>query len=161
MFGATMEDTEKGKGNQRWNSAISNLTDLSHNLTSIETLLLKSAVYVDPNTYNRSSLTSEQARTIKILEQRVETLEREVDAVISASAHARIEKREAEAGQKAAELQAKEMIKELENTTKVFELHMEELRTKEEEISKRDKEIKLLKTVVKTLGGNDLLESKF
>ncbi|XP_023745825.1 uncharacterized protein LOC111893988 [Lactuca sativa] len=156
-----MEDTEKGKGNQRWNSAISNLTDLSHNLTSIETLLLKSAVYVDPNTYNRSSLTSEQARTIKILEQRVETLEREVDAVISASAHARIEKREAEAGQKAAELQAKEMIKELENTTKVFELHMEELRTKEEEISKRDKEIKLLKTVVKTLGGNDLLESKF
>ncbi|KAL7590987.1 hypothetical protein Lser_V15G34237 [Lactuca serriola] len=156
-----MEDTEKGKGNQRWNSAIANLTDLSHNLTSIETLLLKSAVYVDPNTYNRSSLTSEQARTIKILEQRVETLEREVDAAISASAHARIEKREAEAGQKAAELQAKEMIKELENTTKVFELHMEELRTKEEEISKRDKEIKLLKTVVKTLGGNDFLESKF
>nr|KAJ0223652.1 hypothetical protein LSAT_V11C200090100 [Lactuca sativa] len=98
---------------------------------------------------------------VQILEQRVETLEREVDAAISASAHARIEKREAEAGQKAAELQAKEIIKELENTTKVFELHMEELRTKEEEISKRDKEIKLLKTVVKTLGGNDLLESKF
>ena len=38
---------------------------------------------------------------------------------------------------------------------------MEELRTKEEEISKKDKEIKLLKTVVKTLGGNDLFESKF
>lgn len=54
---------------------------------------------------------------VQILEQRVETLEREVDAAISASAHARIEKREAEAGQKAAELQAKEMIKELENTT--------------------------------------------
>nr|KAJ0211467.1 hypothetical protein LSAT_V11C400218760 [Lactuca sativa] len=69
-----------------------------------------------------------------ILEQRVETLELEVDAAISASAHARIEKREAEAGQKVVELQAKEMIKELENTTKVFELHMEELRTKEEEI---------------------------
>ncbi|KAL7590236.1 hypothetical protein Lser_V15G37178 [Lactuca serriola] len=78
----------------------------------------------------------EWARTIKILEQRVETLEREVDAAISASAHARIKKKEAEAGQKAAKLQAKEMIKELENTTKVFELHMEELRTKEEEIQR-------------------------
>nr|KAJ0208487.1 hypothetical protein LSAT_V11C500230810 [Lactuca sativa] len=90
---------------------------------------------------------------VQILEQRVETLELELDVAISASAHA-----QAEAGQKAAELQAKEMIKELENTTKVFEFHMEVLRTKEEEISKRDKEIKLLKTVVKTLGGNNFLE---
>lgn len=62
---------------------------------------------------------------VQILEQRVETLEREVEkreAAISASAHARIEKREAEAGQKAAELQAKEMIKELENTTSMHTL---------------------------------------
>lgn len=59
---------------------------------------------------------------VQILEQRVETLELEVDAAISASAHARIEKREAEAGQKAAELQAKEMIKELENTTSMHTL---------------------------------------
>lgn len=54
---------------------------------------------------------------MQVLEQRVERLERELDAAISASAHARIEKREAEAGQKAAELRAEEMIKELENTT--------------------------------------------
>ncbi|KAI3752846.1 hypothetical protein L2E82_24885 [Cichorium intybus] len=155
-----MEETEKGKGNPRWNVAIANIAELSSNLNSIEKLLAKKAVYVDLNTYNRVSLTSEQARTIKVLEQRVETLERELDAAISASAHARIEKRHAEAGQKAAEIQAEEMTKELENTTKVFELHMEELRTKQEEISKRDKEIKLLKTVVKSLGGNDLLEPK-
>lgn len=37
----------------------------------------------------------------------------------------------------------------------VFELHMEELRAKQEEISKRDKEITLLKTVIQTLGGNE------
>lgn len=35
----------------------------------------------------------------------------------------------------------------------VFELHMEELRAKQEEISKRDKEIKLLEAIIQTLGG--------
>lgn len=54
---------------------------------------------------------------MQILEQRVETLERELDAAISAAAHARTEKRQAEAGQKAAELRAHEITKELENTT--------------------------------------------
>ncbi|GJX07929.1 hypothetical protein Tco_0195861, partial [Tanacetum coccineum] len=34
-----------------------------------------------------------------VLEQRVETLERELDAAISAAARARTEKRQAEAGQ--------------------------------------------------------------
>ncbi|KVI10928.1 uncharacterized protein LOC112507924 [Cynara cardunculus var. scolymus] len=150
-----MEEAEKGKGNQRWSAAIANLSDLSNNLTSIEKLLIKKAVYVDANTFNKASLISEQARSIKVLEQRVERLERELDAAISAAAHARIEKREAEAGQKAAELRAEEMTKELENTTKVFEVHMEELRAKQGEISKRDKEITLLKTVIQTLGGNE------
>lgn len=54
---------------------------------------------------------------VQVLEQRVETLERELDAAISAAAHARTEKRQAEAGQKAAELRAQEITKELENTT--------------------------------------------
>lgn len=54
---------------------------------------------------------------VQVLEQRVETLERELDAAISAAARARTEKREAEAGQKAAELRAQEITKELENTT--------------------------------------------
>lgn len=54
---------------------------------------------------------------MQVLEQRVETLERELDAAISAAARARTEKRHAEAGQKAAELRAQEITKELENTT--------------------------------------------
>ena len=37
----------------------------------------------------------------------------------------------------------------------VFELHMEELRAKQEEISKRDEEIKLLEAIIQTLGGKD------
>lgn len=92
---------------------------------------------------------------MQVLEQRVETLERELDAAISAAARARTEKRQAEAGQKAAELRAHEITKELENTTKVFELHMEELRAKQGEISKRDNEIKLLEAIIQTLGGKD------
>lgn len=44
-------------------------------------------------------------------------MERELDASISAAAHARSEKRQAEAAKKAAELRAQEITRELENTT--------------------------------------------
>ncbi|KAE9448330.1 hypothetical protein C3L33_19769, partial [Rhododendron williamsianum] len=157
-------ESEKGKGGERWNAAIANLSEMATNLESLQKLLVKKAVYVDDETFAKASLSSEQARTIKALEQRVETLERELDAAISAAAHARSEKRQAEAGQKAAELRALEITKELENTTsmftlsvvfQVFELHMEELRAKQEEISKRDKEIKLLEAIIQTLGGKE------
>ncbi|XP_038684345.1 uncharacterized protein LOC119984460 isoform X2 [Tripterygium wilfordii] len=151
-----MEEKEKGKGSEeRWSGAIVNLTEMASNLDSLQKLLLKKAVFVDEETFSKASLTAEQARNIKVLEQRVETLERELDAAISAAARARAEKRQAEAAQKAAELRAQEVTKELENTTKVFELHMEELRTKQEEISKRDNEIKLLEAIIQTLGGKE------
>ncbi|KAL3814416.1 hypothetical protein ACJIZ3_015684 [Penstemon smallii] len=154
-------EKEKGKGSdttsERWTAAIGNLTEMSSNLDSLQKLLIKKVVYVDDETFAKASLTSEQARTIKVLEQRVETLERELDAAISAAARARNDKRQAEAAQKAAELRAQEITKELENTTKVFELHMEELRAKQEEIYKRDKEIKLLEAIIQTLGGRESL----
>ncbi|KAK4762075.1 hypothetical protein SAY87_029959 [Trapa incisa] len=149
----TME--EKGKGDERWTAAVTNLTEMSSNLESLQKLLLKKAVFVDEETFARASLTSDQARTIKVLQQRVETLERELDAAITAAAHARTEKRRAEASQKAAELRAQEVTRELENTTKVFELHMEELRAKQEEIAKRDNDIKLLESIIQTLGGKE------
>lgn len=47
-------------------------------------------------------------------------MERELDAAISAAARARSEKRQAEAAQKAAELRAQEITRELENTTSMF-----------------------------------------
>ncbi|KAJ6410932.1 hypothetical protein OIU84_007647 [Salix udensis] len=153
-----MEAKEKGSrggSEERWKGAIANLTEMTWNLDSLQKLLLKKAVFVDEETFSKASLTSEQARSIKILEQRVETLERELDAAISAAAHARAEKRQAEAAQKAAELRAQEITRELENTTKVFELHMEELRAKQEEISKRDSDIKLLEAIIQTLGGKE------
>ncbi|KAK6156820.1 hypothetical protein DH2020_011068 [Rehmannia glutinosa] len=151
---------EKEKEGERWTGAIANLTEISSNLDSLQKLLIKKAVYVDGETFAKASLSSEQARTIKVLEQRVETLERELDAAISAAARARTEKRQAEASQKAAELRALEITRELENTTKVFELHMEELRAKQEEISKRDKEIKLLEAIIQTLGGRESLSAQ-
>ncbi|KAH8492257.1 hypothetical protein Peur_071729 [Populus x canadensis] len=153
-----MEEIEKGiKGGseERWKGAVDNLTEMTSNLDSLQKLLLKKAVFVDDETFSKASLTSEQARTIKVLEQRVETLERELDAAISAAARARAEKRQAEAAQKAAELRAQEITRELENTTKVFELHMEELRAKQDEISKRDGDIKLLEAIIQTLGGKE------
>ncbi|KAI9103499.1 hypothetical protein K1719_023122 [Acacia pycnantha] len=146
---------ERGRGSERWSGAITNLTEMASNLESLQKLLLKKAVFVDDETFAKASLTAEQARTIKVLEQRVQTLERELDAAITAAAHARSEKRQAVAAQKAAELRAQEVTKELENTTKVFGLHMEELRAKQEEISKRDKDIKLLDSVIQTLGGKE------
>ncbi|KAH7571319.1 hypothetical protein JRO89_XS04G0022000 [Xanthoceras sorbifolium] len=122
---------------------------------SLQKLLLRKAVFVDEDTFAKASLSSEQARTIKVLEQMVETLERELDNAIGAAAHARADKRQAEAAQKVAELRAQEVTKELENTTKVFELHMEELRAKQQEISKRDEEIKLLEAIIQKLGGKE------
>lgn len=144
-----------GKGGERWSAAIANLSGMANNLQSLQKLIIQKAVYVDDDTFAKASVSSEQARAIKVLEQRVESLERELDAAISASARARTEKRHAEAAQKAAELRAQEITKELENTTKVFELHMEELRSKQEQISKRDKEIKLLEAIIQTLGGKE------
>ncbi|XP_050371160.1 uncharacterized protein LOC126789127 [Argentina anserina] len=148
-----MED--KGKGSEIFGGSIANLTEMALNLESLKKLLLKKAIFVDEETFTKASLCSEQARTIKVLEQRVETLERELDAAIAAAAHARSEKRQAEAAEKAAELRAQEVTKELENTSKVFELHMEELRAKQEEISKRDKDIELLEAIIQTLGGKE------
>ncbi|KAG6417415.1 hypothetical protein SASPL_119573 [Salvia splendens] len=150
---------------------------MASNLDSLQKLLIKKAVYVDDETFSKASLSSEQARSIKVeilltqlsirrcglrtavLEQRVETLEKELDASISAAARARNEKRQAESAQKAAELRSIEITKELENTSKVFELHMEELCAKQQEISKRDKEIKLLEAIIKTLGGRESLNT--
>lgn len=40
-------------------------------------------------------------------------------------------------------------------TVEVFELHMEELRAKQEEITKRDNDIKLLEAIIQTLGGKE------
>jgi hypothetical protein len=42
----------------------------------------------------------------------------------------------------------------------VFELHMEELRAKQEEIAKRDKEIKVLEAIIQTLGGKESRSTK-
>ncbi|XP_042067815.1 uncharacterized protein LOC121811089 [Salvia splendens] len=154
-----MEEREKVKGAERWTTAIGNLTEMASNLDSLQKLLIKKAVYVDDETFSKASLSSEQARSIKVLEQRVETLEKELDASISAAARARNEKRQAESAQKAAELRSIEITKELENTSKVFELHMEELCAKQQEISKRDKEIKLLEAIIKTLGGRESLNT--
>ncbi|KAL1557829.1 hypothetical protein AAHA92_08366 [Salvia divinorum] len=154
-----MEEREKVKGAERWTTAIGNLTEMASNLDSLQKLLIKKAVYVDDETFAKATLSSEQARSIKVLEQRVETLEKELDAAISAAARARTEKRQAESAQKAAELRTLEITKELENTSKVFELHMEELCAKQQEISKRDKEIKLLEAIIKTLGGRESLNT--
>ncbi|KAI0516203.1 hypothetical protein KFK09_008875 [Dendrobium nobile] len=150
-----MAEKEKEKaGGERWKAAIVNLSEMSANLDSLQKILAKKAVFVDDDTFSKASLIAEQARNIKALEQRVGTLERELDASIAAAARARSEKRQAEAAQRAAELRAQDVAKELENTTKVFELHMEELRRKQEEISKKDGEIKVLEAIIQTLSRN-------
>ncbi|XP_027347788.1 uncharacterized protein LOC113859171 [Abrus precatorius] len=151
-----MEEKEKG---ERWSGAMTNLTEMGSNLESLQKLLLTKAVFVDDETFAKASLTADQARTIKLRQQRVDTLEKEVDAAITAAARARSEKRQAEAAQKAAESRAQQLTTELENTTKVFELHMEELRAKQEEIKKRDEDIKLLEAIIQTLGGKESIST--
>ncbi|RVW12841.1 hypothetical protein CK203_114783 [Vitis vinifera] len=57
---------EKGKGSERWSAAIGNLSEMTSNLESLQKLLLKKAVFVDEETFAKASLSSEQARIIKI-----------------------------------------------------------------------------------------------
>jgi hypothetical protein len=57
---------ERGKVSERWSGAITNLTEMASNLESLQKLLLKRAVFVDEETFAKASLSSEQARTIKV-----------------------------------------------------------------------------------------------
>eukprot|EP00252_Welwitschia_mirabilis_P027287 TRINITY_DN9326_c0_g1_i1.p1 TRINITY_DN9326_c0_g1~~TRINITY_DN9326_c0_g1_i1.p1 ORF type:complete len:166 (+),score=45.08 TRINITY_DN9326_c0_g1_i1:155-652(+) len=138
-------------GLDRWNAALNNLQDISSTVQSLESLLIDKAVYVDEEAFAQASVNSIRTRTIQGLERRVRTLERELDAAITASAHARAEKRRSEAAQRAAEARTQEVLRELENTTNVFKLHMEELRAMHEEIAKRDNDIQVLKAIIETL----------
>lgn len=61
-----MEEREKAKGAERWTTAISNLTEMASNLDSLQKLLINKAVYVDDETFAKASLSSEQARSIKV-----------------------------------------------------------------------------------------------
>ncbi|KAJ1265455.1 hypothetical protein BS78_08G077800 [Paspalum vaginatum] len=140
---------------ERWSAAIGNLGELGANVDALQRLLARKAVFVDDDIFSKASLAADQARTIKVLDQRVQSLERELDAAISAAARARTEKRQAEAAQRAAELRAQEVTKELENTARVFELHMEELRLKQDEIAKKDSDIKVLEAIIRTLSSKD------
>jgi len=140
---------------ERWGSSIGNLGELGAIVESLQKLLARKAVFVDEDVFSKASLAADQARTIKTLDQRVQSLERELDAAISAAARARTEKRQAEAAQRAAEQCAQDVTKELENTARVFQLHMEELRTKQQEIAKRDSDIKVLEAIIQTLSGKD------
>ncbi|XP_023157632.1 uncharacterized protein [Zea mays] len=103
----------------RWCAAIGNLGELGANVDALQKLLGRKAVFVDDDIFSKASLAADQARTIKVLDQRVQSLERELDAAISAAARARVEKRQAEAAQRAAELRTREVTEELENTAMV------------------------------------------
>lgn len=113
-----MAEKEK-TGGERWKMALVNLSEMGTTLESLQTILAKKAVFVDNDTFSKATIISEQTRNIKALEQRVETLERELDAAISAAARARSEKRKAESAQRVAELRALDVTRELENTTTI------------------------------------------
>jgi hypothetical protein len=53
-------------GGERWKAAMGNLTEMGANLDSLQKFLSKKAVFVDEETFSRASLTSEQARSIKV-----------------------------------------------------------------------------------------------
>ncbi|CAN6342977.1 unnamed protein product [Urochloa humidicola] len=101
---------------ERWSAAIGNLGELGANVDALQKLLARKAVFVDDDIFSKASHAADQARIIKVLDQRVQSLERELDAAISAAARARTEKHQAEAAQRTAELRAQEVTKELENT---------------------------------------------
>lgn len=134
----------------RFTAALANVTELGQSVESLQ-LMLGKAVYLDEDAFANASVTSKQMRTVKAQERRIKALERELDAAIAAAGHARAEKKQAEAGQRAAEARTQEVLRELENTTEVFKLHADELRSIQGELGKKNEEIQVLKAIIDTL----------
>ncbi|KAI5055734.1 hypothetical protein GOP47_0029255 [Adiantum capillus-veneris] len=139
-------------GLERWNAAIANMGEIQNGVDMLQRLLLKQTVYKDEEAFSIASSNANQARHIMAQERRIRALEKELDAAIASAGLARAEKRLAEIAQRAAETRAQEVLQELDNTTKVFKLHMEELRAKQEELLNKDEEIKALKAVEELRG---------
>lgn len=134
----------------RFTAALANVAEMGQSLESLQQVVGK-AVYVDEEVFANASAVSKQTRTVKAQERRIKALERELDAAIAAAGHARAEKKHAEAGQRAAEARTQEVLRELEDTTVVFKLHIEELRAKQDEVEKKKDEIQVLKAIIDTL----------
>lgn len=63
---STMAEKGGGGGGERWKAALVNLSEMGTNVESLQKILVKKAVFVDEETFAKASLTSEQARTIKV-----------------------------------------------------------------------------------------------
>ncbi|KAL2642959.1 hypothetical protein R1flu_010546 [Riccia fluitans] len=140
-----------GSESERWNAALSNLTEIGTSIGLLQDLLLGKAVYVDEDVFAQASAQSQQFRVVKTQERRIRDLEKELDAAVSASRYARAEKREAENLQRQAEARSHEVLRELEDTSQVFKLHMEELRMKQAELEKKEADLKVLQAIIETM----------
>eukprot|EP00250_Pteridium_aquilinum_P016246 c23023_g1_i1 orf=661-1212(-) len=140
-------------GLERWSAAIANMGEIQNGVDMLQRLLLKQTVYKDEEAFSLASSGANQARHIMAQERRIRALEKELDAAIASAGLARAEKRLSEIAQRAAEARAQEVLQELENTTQVFKLHMEELRAKQEELLKKNAEIKALQQTIEELRG--------
>ncbi|KAL3696333.1 hypothetical protein R1sor_010409 [Riccia sorocarpa] len=140
-----------GSENDRWTAALSNLVEIGNSIGVLEDLLLGKAVYVDEDAFAQASAQSQQFRAVKAQERRIRDLEKELDAAVTASRLARVEKREAENLHRQAEARSQEVLRELEDTSQVFKLHMEELRLKQAEVEKKDADIKVLQAIIDTM----------
>ncbi|GBG66860.1 hypothetical protein CBR_g70737 [Chara braunii] len=133
---------------ERWSSTVANLNDLGTVLNAFQKLVSKKAVFLDEDPYGKANSNSLQTRMLKAQERRIKALEKEVDAAVAASALARAAKKQAEDEKRAAEERAQQFLQELEGTTNIFKLHVEELRAKQEEIEKKQGEIEVLKAII-------------
>ncbi|KAI4963837.1 hypothetical protein ZWY2020_010401 [Hordeum vulgare] len=129
---------------ERWGAAIGNLGELGANVESLQKLLARKAVFVDEDVFSKASLASEQARSIKILDQRVQSLEHELTPFLQLLEPT--EKRQAEA---ANGLQSCVRRKSQRSWRTL------QLRAKQEEIAKRDSDIKVLEAIIRTLSSKE------
>ncbi|EFJ17584.1 hypothetical protein SELMODRAFT_114499 [Selaginella moellendorffii] len=138
-------------GSDRWSAALSNVSQIGGVVESLSGLLLHKAVYMDEEAFGHAASNARQSRNAVAQERRIRALEKELDSAIAAARQARVEKKRAESLQRAAEAHCQEVLQELENTTKVFKLHLEEFRKKEEDLTRKDSEIQVLKAIIQTM----------
>eukprot|EP00245_Coleochaete_scutata_P003088 TRINITY_DN14409_c0_g1_i1.p1 TRINITY_DN14409_c0_g1~~TRINITY_DN14409_c0_g1_i1.p1 ORF type:complete len:184 (+),score=51.28 TRINITY_DN14409_c0_g1_i1:89-640(+) len=145
--------TNNGGGPEKWQMTRVNLKEIGVLVDSMQRLFDK-AVYLDEEPFAVASTHAHQLRTIKSQERRIRALERELDAAVAAAAHSRASKQQAEVAQKSAEARTLAAVEELNNTSEVFRLHMEELRAKQQELDRKTNEIKVLQAIIQTVSGS-------
>eukprot|EP00899_Mesostigma_viride_P021173 jgi/Mesvir1/29057/Mv18365-RA.1 len=130
-----------------WAGAAANLGEMEGALAQLEKVL-EGAVYLQEASYAGVASAARHGRTLQEQEKLIKSLESELAEAVAAAAEAHEQKRAAEMETRRMAARVADLAKELENTSHVFKLHVEELTSMQAALRKKDEEISELQTII-------------